>query len=250
MTSTRLLLPGDRTSRMQVWRRWLLGSFPGRALLLGVAIKVVATVIVWIAPSTSTVLDAVDAVGSLALLFASGYVLARGIIWAKRRLLWRVRRKLILSYIFVGLVPGLLIIAFFLIAGVILFFNVSTYLLQSRVRTLLDQARFMADSVALQAAHGDRPEVLRRTLMQRQSSAARRFSFTSFAIVPVEGLKCPPTSDPLPPNVRPMTIGPWEHLDAPETLPRWIPCDGFAGSAHLARITVAPASPGRGYLGR
>jgi serine phosphatase RsbU (regulator of sigma subunit) len=214
---------------MQVWRRWLLGSFPGRALLIGVSIKVVAAVIGWIAPSTWTVLDAVDAVGSLALLFAGGYAIARGIIWAKRRLLWRVRRKLILSYIFVGLVPGLLIISFFLIAGVILFFNVSTYLLQSRVRTLLDQARFMADSVALQAAHGDPPEVLRRTLMQRQSSAARRFPFTSFAIVPVEGLKCPPTSDPVPPPVRPMTVGPWEHLEAPETLPRWIPCDGFTG---------------------
>jgi sigma-B regulation protein RsbU (phosphoserine phosphatase) len=214
---------------MHVWRRWLLGSFPGRALLIGVSIKVVAAVIGWIAPSTWTVLDAVDAVGSLALLFAGGYAIARGVIWAKRRLLWRVRRKLILSYIFVGLVPGLLIISFFLIAGVILFFNVSTYLLQSRVRTLLDQARFMAESVALQAAHGDPPEVLRRTLMQRQSSAARRFPFTSFAIVPVEGLKCPPTSDPVPPSVRPMTVGPWEHLDAPEILPRWIPCDGFAG---------------------
>ena len=214
---------------MQVWRRWLLGSFPGRALLIGVAIKTVATVIGWIAPSTWAVLDAVDAVGSLALLFAGGYVIARGVIWAKRRLLWRVRRKLILSYIFVGLVPGLLIIAFFLIAGVILFFNVSTYLLQSRVRTLLDQARFMAESVALQAAHGDPPEALRRTLMQRQSAAARRFPFTSFAIVPVEGLKCPNTSEPAPPPVRPMTIGPWEHLDAPETLPRWISCEGFAG---------------------
>ena len=214
---------------MQVWRRWLLGSFPGRALLLGVAIKLVATVAGWIAPSTSAVLDGVDAVGSLALLFAGGYVIARGVIWAKRRLLWRVRRKLILSYIFVGLVPGLLIIAFFLIAGVILFFNVSTYLLQSRVRTLLDQARFTAESVSLQAAHGDPPEVLRRTLMQRQASAAQRFPFTSFAIVPVEGLKCPPTSDPAPPPVRPMTVGPWEHLDAPETLPKWISCEGFAG---------------------
>ena len=47
-------------------------------------------------------------VGSLALLFACAYGLTRGIIWAKRRLLWRVRRKLILSYVFVGVVPALL----------------------------------------------------------------------------------------------------------------------------------------------
>src|SRR5688572_32359858 len=100
------------------------------------------------------VLDAVDALGGLALIFVACYGAARGVIWAKRRLLWRVRRKLILSYIFVGLVPGLLIISFFLIAGLILFFNVSTYLLQSRVRSVIDQAGFLSQSVALEAAHG------------------------------------------------------------------------------------------------
>ena len=26
-----------------------------------------------------------------------------------------------------------------------------------------------------------------------------------------------------------MTIGPWQHLEAPERLPPWIRCDGFAG---------------------
>ena len=174
MTSTRLLLPGDTPTRAQLWRRWFLQSIPGRAALLGVAIKTFATVIGWIAPSW-TALEAIDAVGSLALVFAVAYGVARGVIWAKRHLLWRVRRKLILSYIFVGLVPGLLIISFFLIAGLILFFNVSTYLLQSRVRSVVEQARFIAESVALEAAHGDPPETLRRTLRQRQATAAERY---------------------------------------------------------------------------
>ena len=35
----------------------------------------------------------------------------------KRRLLWRVRRRLTLSYIFIGFVPALLIITFFLLCG-------------------------------------------------------------------------------------------------------------------------------------
>ena len=69
MTSTRLLLPGDTPTRAQLWRRWFLQSFPGRAALLGVAIKTFATVIGWIAPSW-TALEAIDAVGSLALVFA------------------------------------------------------------------------------------------------------------------------------------------------------------------------------------
>ena len=40
--------------------------------------------------------------------------------------LWRVRRKLTLSYIFIGFVPVLLIVVFFLLCGLLLFFNVSS----------------------------------------------------------------------------------------------------------------------------
>ena len=230
MTSTRLMLPGATPSRAQLWRRQLFGSVPGRAALIGAAVKAVTTILGWITPGASVV-EALDAFGSLALLFAGGYALTRGIIWAKRRLLWRVRRKLILSYIFVGLVPGLLIIAFFLIAGLILFFNVSTYLLQSRVRTLVDQADFLAESVALQAAHGDPVDTLRRTLVRRQASAAERFPYTSIAIVPVEKLQCPSEgqANVTVPPVQPMTVGPWQHLDPPARVPQWVPCDGFTG---------------------
>ena len=89
-------------------------------------------------------------VGSLALLFGVAYGLTRLAVWAKRRLLWRVRRKLILSYVFVGVVPALLVITFFLLAGLILAFNVSSYLVQSRVRNLTDQARFLAQTVLLE----------------------------------------------------------------------------------------------------
>ena len=52
--------------------------------------------------------------------------------------LWRVRRKLTLSYIFIGFVPILLIVVFFLLCGLLLFFNVSSYLVQSRVEALVD----------------------------------------------------------------------------------------------------------------
>ena len=229
MTSNRPLLAGGTASRAHVWRHWLLRSFPGRVLLVGLVIKLHAAVIGFLFPSTWTVLDAVDAIGSLAILFVGGYLLTKGIVWAKRRMLWRVRRKLILSYVFVGLVPGLLIICFFLIAGFLLFFNVSSYLMQSRVRTLVDQARFTAQSAALEAEHGDPVEVLRRRLQQRQVIAAERYPFTSYAIVPVDGLECPEASGDAGAPPRPMRLGTWGHLPAPDRVPRWIRCDGFAG---------------------
>ena len=244
MTSNRPLPPGDSQSRAVAWMRgssirqvvegtprsrWLLRSVPGRLLLIGLAIKLQANIIGFLFPSTWTTLDAVDAVGSLIVLFVAAYLLTKGAVLAKRRLLWRVRRKLILSYIFVGLVPGLLIIAFFLIAGFLLFFNVSSYILQSRVRTVVDQARFSAQSAVLEAEHGDPPEVLRRRLEQRQQVAEDRFPFTSYAVVPVTGLECPAGADSPAPAVSPMQFGPWRHLAAPEFVPRWIGCDGFSG---------------------
>ena len=65
-----------------------------------------------------------------------------------------------------------------LLAGLLLFFNVSSYLLQSRVRTLIDQANFIAQSVVLEAEHGDSADVLRRRLETRLRVAADRFPFT------------------------------------------------------------------------
>ena len=229
MTSNRPLLSGDTSSRVDAWRRWLLHSFPGRVLLVAIAIKLQAAIIGFIAPSTWTMLDIVDAFGSLLLLFVGGYVLTRGTVWTQRRLLWRVRRKLILSYVFVGLVPGLLIIAFFLIAGFLLFFNVSSYLLQSRVRTVVDQAQFLAESVVLEAEHGDPADLLRRRLEQRVAIAQERFPYTSMTIVPAQNVECSQAPAAVDVSVPPMRIGAWQHLSPPERSPRWIRCEGFAG---------------------
>ena len=229
MPSNRPLLPGEVSSRAELWRRWLLRSLPGRVLLAGGAVKLVAATIGLIAPSTWAVLDLVDAIGSLLLIFVAAYAITKAAVWAKRRLLWRVRRKLILSYVFVGLVPGLLIILFFLIAGLVLFFNVSSFLLQSRVRTLADQARFMAQSAVLEAEHGDPADVLRARLRERQAIAAERYPFASVAIIPLKGVTCPNAAERASAMPRAMTIGPWQHLDPPEQLPRWIRCDGFTG---------------------
>lgn len=230
MPSNRPLLPGDAESRAHAWRRWLLHSFPGRTLLAGLAIKAQTAIVGFLFPSTSGALEMVDAFGGLLVLLVVAYLLAKGAVRAKRRLLWRVRRKLILSYVFVGLVPGLLIIAFFLMAGFLLFFDVTSYILQSRVRSVIDQARFAAQSAVYEAEHGEPADVLRRRLEQRQALTAERYPFTSYALLPVEGLDCETAPAWSVPVARPMSLGPWAHLRAPERLPRWIPCEGFAGA--------------------
>ena len=85
------LLPGDSPTRWHVWRGWLFRTLPGRTLVLGLAIKAVSWPLGF-AMALPWALAAGDMVGSLALLFAAAYGLTRRARWAKRRLLWRVRR--------------------------------------------------------------------------------------------------------------------------------------------------------------
>ncbi|MGE3273963.1 MAG: PP2C family protein-serine/threonine phosphatase [Vicinamibacterales bacterium] len=247
------LPPGDVPSAGHAFRAWLLRTWPGRLCLGGLAVKALTWPLEGLLGSLPGPLNAVDLLASLALVFATAYGLSRVTMWARRRLLWRVRRKLILSYIFVGLVPGLLIITFFLLAGLLLFFNVSSYLVQSRVRTLADQATFLAQSTLLELQRTPSGAGLGEALDRRRAGAEERYPFLSIAVVPVEGLTCPPApgqpgragralEDRLP-----MTAGPWEHLPAPSGLPDWIGCEGFAGliAYDVGRTAGATTDPTR-----
>src|SRR5258708_27770239 len=112
--------------------------------------------------------------------------------------LWRVRRKLTLSYIFIGFVPILLIAVFFLLCGLLLFFNVSAYLVQSRVNALVDETRFLAEATTIELEQttngGEFADVLRR----RQEAAASRYRGASYEIVPTLRICGPATATPGP----------------------------------------------------
>ena len=87
------------------------------------------------------------------LLFAGALLAAIPLLRAiRRRLLWRVRRKLTISYIFIGVVPATLIAAFFLLCGLVLFFNVGGYMVRSRADSLVGEARSLARLVAADPA--------------------------------------------------------------------------------------------------
>jgi sigma-B regulation protein RsbU (phosphoserine phosphatase) len=238
------LPPGAPSPRGAAWRRWLVGTVPGRSLLVGSGIKAVTWTLEGAGLTLPAVLEAIDLVGSLALLFVFAYGVTRLSIWAKRRLLWRVRRKLILSYVFVGVVPVLLVIVFFLLAGLLLFFNVSSYLVRSRIRALADQAQFLAQTAVAEVQRSPTPAAVIETLERRQSSSESRYPFLSLAIVPASGHTCDVeparaarVQRTLPVSL-PVSAGLWGHLDAPVAIPAWIGCEGFAG---LLAYMVPPA---------
>ena len=92
--------------------------------------------------------DALDTLGGLAILVSALVIGYRVYVLARHRLLWRVRRKLILSYIFIGVVPVLLVAIFFTLGGLLFFFNVSAFMLRNHVTSVVDGAQFLAQAAA------------------------------------------------------------------------------------------------------
>jgi serine phosphatase RsbU (regulator of sigma subunit) len=209
-------------------RNWLSGTLAGQALLLGAVVKLV-TVVLAAAIGRSSAVETIDTLADICLV-AGGVILAyRLFVITKRRLLWRVRRKLTLSYIFIGFVPALLIITFFLLCGVLVVLNVSSYLMQSRMRVLVDQAQFLAQTAALELQQAQGPAAFVETLQRRLSGAAPRYPAVSYAAVPVDR-ECPAGAASAPPAaVTGAVAGPWAHLDPPAGIPSWISCAGYAG---------------------
>jgi serine phosphatase RsbU (regulator of sigma subunit) len=241
-------------------RHWLTGTFGGRALIAGAVLKAVALAAA--ALSTSRLISTLDTVADLTLLVGVLLAIRHLVTDARGQLLWRVRRKLTLSYIFIGFVPVLLIIVFFLVSGLILFLNVSQYVAASRVDAIVAQAAFLADSAAIGLEGADTVGEIRERLARRQAGAAPMYPYVSYAAVPVPD--CATAAAPTVPDAS-IAVGPWGHAEAPPMLPDWIGCEPVNGlvayaevsrnqlsepsiPAHLAARAIAwPQSPGGGY---
>jgi sigma-B regulation protein RsbU (phosphoserine phosphatase) len=227
--------------RRQGVRHALLHTLPGRAIVIGLVARLVVYGLSLLIAPAPAFLRVIDTAAGVALAVGAAYFIVRLIVAAQRRLLWRVRRKLMISYIFIGLFPALLIVAFFLLCGYLLFYNFSAYLVQSQLHALADQARFLAESSALEIQRGsgrDIPEVIAR----RQANAAAEFAGVSIAVVRLNRA-CADTASPGLPAAAvgaASVAGPWSHAEPPATLPAWIECPGFAGV--LAYSTLRPAT--------
>jgi serine phosphatase RsbU (regulator of sigma subunit) len=221
-------------------RPWLTGTLAGRALLIGLVLKGATLTLAAFGASLTGVLGALDSIGGASLLAAALVLGYQALATGQRRLLWRVRRKLTLSYVFIGFVPALLLISFFVLSGVVLFFNISAYLMQSRVRSLVDEVRLLADTTAHELERAPEAAALADALDQRATGAYARYPETSYAIVPVERSCSGNTgrATAVAP-ASPRAVGPWAFPHGPPSLPDWIGCGGHAG-------LVAYAAPGSG----
>ena len=107
---SRRALPPPVGDRREGVRGALLHTLPGRAIVVGVGFKLLVFSVGLALGGVPQFFAVVDTVAGLAAACGLAYFAFRLLVLAKRRLLWRVKRKLIVSYVFIGLVPALLLV--------------------------------------------------------------------------------------------------------------------------------------------
>jgi sigma-B regulation protein RsbU (phosphoserine phosphatase) len=208
-------------------RDLLLRSWAGRTFLAASALKVLVAIVRRIAP-VPQIVEVISSAATIALVISVGYFVWRLFAMMKRRLLWRVRRKLILSYIFIGVVPALLIIAFFTLGAWVVSTNVSAYLFRDGYDDIVEFARQAASAAASEI--GRNPAATQETIAR-----VHRFARTKYKALSIEFV---PRGPGAPAAAR---VGEWAHLPPPSRVPPWITAgrEGFTG-------TIAQTLPERG----
>ena len=203
-------------------RQLLLHRWPGRALLGGLGLKLVALLIEWTAGASLFT-------GLLATLARLGYIVGGVVLawWlfqrARTHLLWRVRERLIVSYLFIGVVPALLIGAFFLFGLALLVVSVSAYLFMAGVQGVETEALGIARAATeeLERNPGTPVQAVFDRYVAREQS---HFRGLSLVLVPRQADARRPAMGPAPARRATSLVraGAWAHATPPDHIPAWI----------------------------
>ncbi len=195
-------------------RSWWVSSWTGRAVVATAVLKILA-----VAAQARTASSLVFTADRFINLAAVVLVVILVHQWTSRvaegRWLWRVRRRLVLSYLLVGAVPILLLVAFALVGLLLVFFAIGSYLVQSRLAAATEQTANLARTtlIELERTPSDqRAEVVERRLAVLEG----RYPGVSVQMVPTSSPRCGAL--------------PSKALVVPaDVLPPWVSCEGFSG---------------------
>ena len=201
-------MPTPAPVPMQTPRQLLLHSWPGRLFIVSTAFKLLVAVL-RLAGDLPAFVRVVSSVATIGLAVSVSYFAWRLFIAVKRQLLWRVRRKLILSYIFFGVIPALLIVGFFLLGAMVVAMSVSAYVFRNGYDKIVDDVKLVAQSAALESAR--HPEGIADTMQRVEQSARQRYPGISMVFVP--GVRS---------TLPPVRVGRWDHVKPPGVIPPWV----------------------------
>jgi serine phosphatase RsbU (regulator of sigma subunit) len=223
-------------------RDLLLTTWPGRLFLISAALKIIVA-LTRLAGEMPPFVQVLSSAATIGLVFSVGYFAWGLFTLVKLRLLWRVRRKLILSYIFIGVVPSLLIVIFFMLGGVLIFMNVSAYLFKDGYDSMVDYVKLVTESAASEM--GRAPGIADEALTRIYRNSSRPYPVLSLVYVPLPVAAT--TRRPADPDARPATLrspivlGPWEHVAAPSAVPEWLLRRSFPGGTIVVPSPDDPA---------
>lgn len=214
--------------RLRAFPRTLARSWPGRFLLAGALAKILLLPFV---SGGGPPFAWLDAGASLALAVGLGLLLLQLVARLRRRLLWRVRRKLILSYVFIGVVPVLLVSAFFAVAGAMSVLSASSETVRREIERVVADVRVAAAAGGARLASGMEAaaalEPLAPALWGDYPGAS------ALVLGPAEaGVPGPAEAGVL------ASAGAWGGGPRPEGVPGWIGRHGFEGL-----VTLGPQRP-------
>lgn len=204
----------------------LLHSLPGRLFVVSAS----ALLTILIAQAVVELPDPVLLIRKLAAL-----TLIVSVLWLtailsarnRRKFLWRVRRKLLLSYLFLSVVPVVLVLVFALAGGLVLYDNLAAYLFRQGLDQIVSDTQTIARNIAGDVNRA--PGNAQSAATSRYANWAIEYPDLSLAIVPAAG------REPI------ATAGSWHHVPAPTSVPGWVlQARGFTG------VMTTPDAPREG----
>lgn len=172
-------------------------------------------------------LDALRRLAWISWLVAGAWLLVVAISRNRRAFLWRVRRKLLLSYVFLGAVPVVLMAAFVLAAGVLLYVTVAAYVFRDSYG---DAMRIVQDITEASAVEiGRTPTLAASGLERRYENLGPRYPSLSLGLMSLRSPAAPT-----------LAAGAWSHAPPPAVVPAWLPRDRVFLGTVVALVDGAP----------
>jgi sigma-B regulation protein RsbU (phosphoserine phosphatase) len=200
-------------------RRLLLQRWPGRTLFGGLTVRLLVLLVDW--TFGGTVASRLIGISASLAIIVGGAVVAWWIFQRGRaRLLWRVRDRLVVSYVFIGVVPALLIGVFFLFGMALLVVSVSAYLFMTGVHGVTAEARAVAQAAVEDLERTAGLGSVQTVLNQHVGPERMHARGLSLALVPRSPEGRPPMIGAA--GAREASLvraGPWTHLPVPDRIP-------------------------------
>lgn len=204
-------------------RARLFRTLPGRLFILSTALLLVLLVTQAVVPLPDLLIvfrKVLRLAWGISVFSLGVMAIARN----RRRFLWRVRRKLILSYVFLGFVPVLLVVALAMASALILYMDVAGYMFHEGFSDISEDVQQVAETTAAEV--GRTPAAAADALSRRVQNLSSRYPSLSLAVIPLT--TAAPNAEP----AAPIVAGPWRHVTPPADAPTWLSgaAQGFKGA--------------------